>query len=365
MKYRDIVAQLQAELPKHDSRFSETVALTSLSASGSTVTAVTTSPHGKATGDAVTITESRVLNPVTLTVSDTTVTGVTDFDHDLTEFIGFDDIPDYAKVIISGTNESEFNGTFNVTSVPNRRTFTYELSATPSGPPTGSSILEETRIDGYNGRFLITVSAADTFTYEVQTDPPGDAVITDALVNAKIRISTGVNAERLFDAYTKQDPGVMWAFVIPGDTDISNDRKLQNDANVSWTTGTQDRRTKTIVNFSLMVIFPTTQEIAAMDSRDDAEDIAVALYKSLGGFKPSNPLSEDGSFVITPTGHGFIAYVGAYYAHGYNFQLVEEITEPDTFVQSDRAFRDMRLVFTNDFDEIIINTNVDLDDEPI
>lgn len=365
MKYRDVVAQLQAELPKHDSRFSETVALNSLSPAGATITAVTSAAHGRATGDAVTIAGSAVLNPTTLNVSGTTVTGVTDFDHDLTEFMGFGEIPSYATVTISGTNESEYNGAFKVKSVPNRRTFTYELNATPSGPPTGSSILEETRIDGYNGRFLITVSAADTFTYEVQDAPPGDAVITDALVSTKLRISTGVNAERLFDAYTKQDVGKMWAFVIPGDTDISNDRKLLNDANVSWATGTQDRRTKTIVNFSVMVIFPTTREIAAMDSRDDAEDIAVALYKSLGGFKPSSPLSNPSQFVLTPTGHGFVGYVGAYYAHGYNWQLVEEITEADTFKEGDRAFRDVRLIFTNDFDEIIINTNIDLDDQPL
>lgn len=365
MKYRDVVAQLQAELPKHDSRFSETVSLASLSAAGATVTAVTTSPHGKASGDAVTIAGSGVLNPITLSVSGTTVTGVTSFDHDLTEFAGSGEIPDHAKAIISGTNESEYNGTFEIKTVPNRRKFTYELSATPSGPPTGTSILEENRIDGFNGRFEITVSAADTFTYEVQVDPPGDSVVSNALVSTRIRISTGVSAQRLFDAYTEQGVSEFWAFVIPGDTDISNDRKMLNDSKLSWTTGTQDRRAKTIINFSVMVLFPATQEIAAMDSRDDAEDVAVALYKSLGGFKPSNPLSEDGSFVITPTGHGFEAYVGAYYAHTYNWQLLEEITDADTFRIGDRAFRDTRLIFTNDFDEIIINTNVNLDDDPL
>ncbi len=365
MKYRDVVAQLQQELPKHDSRFSEIVGLSSLSAVGTLVTAITSAPHEKTTGDAVTMTGTKVLNPVVLSIDGTTVTGVTTFEHDKTEFSGFGERPEYATVIISGTNESEYNGTFDVATVPNRRTFTYELSAIPSGPPTGTIVLEENRLDGYNGRFEITVLSPTSFTYETQIAPPGNSVISSAQVNTKIRISTGVNAQRLFEAYTKQNIDEFWAFVIPGDTDINNDRKLLNDSSASWTTGMQDRRTKTIVNFSIMVIFPTTREIAAMDSRDDAEDVAVSLYKSLAGFKPSTPLSCPSDFVITPLGHGFEAYVGSYYAHTYSWQLIEEISEDDTFTGDDRAFRDTRLIFTNDFEENIINTNVDLDDKPL
>lgn len=365
MNYRDIVAQLQTELPKHETRFSDQIGFTSLIAVTTTVTATTTAAHGKTTGDAITITGVRVENPVTLSVSGTTVTGTTSFDHDLTEFDGFGNKPDFATVTISGTNETEYNGTFNVVTVPNRRTFTYELPATPSGPPTGTIILEEDRIDGYNGRFIITVTGATTFTYGVAVAPPGLAVITgSATTHVKTRISVAINADRIFEAYTKQPPSDIWLFVIPRDTAISNDRDLLNDATVSWMTGTQERRIKTIVNFDVMVIFPATSQIAAAESRDDAEEIAVSLYKSIGGFKPSTTLAALNQFVVTPTGHGFGRYNGAIYAHLYNWQLIEEIINADTFREGDRAFRDARLIFTNDFDENIIDTNVDLDDQP-
>ena len=366
MNYRDIVAQLQTELPKFETRFSDQIGFTSLIAVSATVTATTTAAHGKTTGDAITITGVRVENPVSLSVSATTVTGTTSFDHDLTEFDGFGSKPGFATVIISGTNETEYNGTFNVVTVPNRRTFTYELPATPSGPPTGTIILEEDRIDGYNGRFIITVTGTTTFTYIVANAPPGLAIITSAATShIKTRMSVAINAERIFEAYTKQTPTDFWLFVIPRDTTISNDRDLLNDATVSWTTGTQERRIKTIVNFDIMVIFPVTGEIAAADSRDDVEEIAVSFYKSIAGFKPSTTLAASSQFVVTPAGHGFGSYNGAVYAHLYNWQLIEEISNADTFRTGDRAFRDARLIFTNDFDENIIDTNVDLDDQPL
>ena len=366
MNYRDIVAQLQTELPKFETRFSDQISFSSLIAVSTTITATTTVAHGKTTGDAITITGVRVENPVILSVSGTTVTGTTSFDHDLTEFDGFGSKPDFATVTISGTNETEYNGTFNVVTVPNRRTFTYELPATPSGPPTGSSILEEDLTDGYNGRFIITVTGATTFTYIVANAPAGLAIITGAAAtHTKTRISIAINADRIFEAYTKQPPADLWLFVIPRDTTISNDRDLLNDATVSWTTGTQERKIKTIINFDIMVIFPATTEIAAAKSRDDAEKIAVSFYQSLAGFKPSTTLVCPSEFVVTPTGHGFGSYNGAVYAHLYNWQLIEEITNADTFRTGDRAFRDARLIFTNDFDENIIDTNVDLDDQPL
>jgi len=362
MKTVDIVAKLQAELPNHNSSFSDTVAISSMVAVGKTVTVQTAVAHGKKTGDAVTITGVLMQNPVVLSVVDQTVTGVTTNAHDLT----FDDkITDkYTTANITGTDEALYNGSFQISSQDNRKGFTYELPSVPVGAPTGTIFLNEDRIDGFNGRFLITVTDTTTFTYETEIAPPGLAVIDNGLVNSGLRISRAITEEKAADAYTKQDVKKNWLFVIPGSSNVSNDRSLVNDAVASFAEGT-DWRIKNVVSFITAVFFPTTDQLAAMDARDEAEDIAVALYQSLAGFNVPSQVNDTSKLFVTPVGHEFGAYVGSYYVHIYNWQVTEEITEQDCLDPESRAFRDARLIFTNEFDEIIINTNVDLDEVPL
>lgn len=357
MKTRDIVAQLQAELPNHDSRFTDAVGLTSLIAAGTTITAVTIGPHGRSTGDIVTITGALIENPTSLIAVGTTVTGTTSFDHDLTEETG-------AKVTISGAADSLFNGIFPLASTINRRTFTYELPSVPSGGAGGSPVLEEDRIDGFNGRFVITVVSPTSFTYVVDTAPPGISSLAIAKVHTKPRISRAITLDKVSDAYTKQPVDKFWAFVVAGATEVSNDRNQLNDSVASFMEGTE-RRLHTIVNFDIVVVFPAADEIAAAEVRDDAEDVAAALYKSLAGFKVPSSLSDETQFLVTPTGHEFGTYTGPVYIHRYRWQVIEDLTGSDTFFEGSRAFKDVKLLFENSFKESIIDINIDLDDQPL
>lgn len=358
MKTRDIVDQLQTEVPRHTNKFTVQVAFTSLTAAGTTVTAVTAAAHGRVTGEAVSVTGVLVANPVALVASGTTITGTTTFDHDLTEFNG-------ATVTISGAADSDYNGTFALVTANNRRKFTYEALSAPAGAAGGSPLLEEDRRNGYNGRFAITLVNATTFTYEVNTTPAGDAVTTNAFANTKSRISRAVSLESVADAYTRQaDADTLWMFVVPGDTAISNDRNQLNDSIASFLEGTE-RRLHTIVNFDIIVVFPSSDERAAAEAADDAQDIAVVLYKSIAGYFSPSSMGDDTQFLITPINHGFGDYNGSYYIHRYSWQVMEDITEPDTFHVETRAFRDARLIMENEFGEDIIDTNVDLDDEPL
>lgn len=362
MKTIDIVAQLQAELPNHNSSFTDTVNITSMVAVGTTVTVVTTTAHGKDSGNVINISGVLMENPVSLSNAGQTVTGVTTNSHDLI----FDKnvVDKYTTANISGVDEALYNGLFQVSSVDNRKTFTYELPSAPVGAPTGTTILNEDRIDGYNGRFAITVLNTTSFTYETEIAPPGDADFSNGVVNTGIRITRAITEEKADEAYTKQKSGDNYLFVIPGDSNVSNDRSLMNDAVASFAEGT-DWRIKNIANFSTIVFFPAVDEIAAMEASDEAEDIAVALYKSLAGFNVPSQVNDVSKLFVTPIGHGFGDYVGAYYVHTYNWQVTEEITEADALDPKSRAFRDATLIFTNENDEIIINTNVDLDEVPL
>lgn len=363
MKTSDITAQLQGALPELNNSFGTSIAFSSLSAVGTLVTAVTASAHGKKTGQAVTITDVKTKNPVTLTRSGLVVTGETSFPHDLTEPAN-SEVENYTTANISGADEAIYNGSFQVASVPNRKKFTYLLPSDPVADPTGTTILEEKRIDGFNGRFTITVLSSTTFTYVVNIAPPGDAILDEALVFTKLRISRALTDERADESYTKQNTDENWLFVIPGDVNVSNDRAIESDAIAVMIEGA-DRRNRTIINFTILVFISTSEDLSGVEGWDEAQDIAANLYKSLAGFKPPSSLSDRSNFFCTPVGHGFFNYTKAYYVHNYSWQLVEDITDGDTFFEESRAFRDARLIFTNDFEEIIINTDVDLDDEII
>lgn len=365
MKTYDIAAQLQNIIPSINSKFGTSIGFLSLSASGLIATAATPTPHGKLSGQAVNISGVKISNSTTLVLDATTniVTGTTDFAHDLTKATD-GEITNYTTVNISGADEEIYNGSFQVLSIPNRKTFTYQLASAPISGPTGTIVIEEDRIDGFNGRFIITVLSPTSFQYTLPFAPPGISIITEGKVFTQLRISRALTAELAEAAYTKQADNANWLFVINGDTNASADRSLQSDASVSLTEGA-DWRVRTIKNFTILAFMPTTDSIAGAEYGDEAEDIAANLYKSLAGFQPPSDLSDETKFFCSPLGHGFYAYEKAYYIHRYDWQLVEDITNDDCVEPNSRAFRDARLIFTNDFDEQIINTNVDLDDEII
>ena len=85
MKAKDIINQLAAILPKKTALFNDSVVASSITRTGSTVTVITSSAHNLSTNDNVTITDSTVLNPVTITQVGNIATGTTTNAHDLTE----------------------------------------------------------------------------------------------------------------------------------------------------------------------------------------------------------------------------------------------------------------------------------------
>ncbi len=356
MKAIDIVAQLQAELPKYDNRFNTTVGISSLVAVGNVVTATTSTAHGLSNGDATTITGAKVETPISsLTLLNGIVTATTSADHDLTLETG-------ATATVEGATEADYNGTFNLVSVKNRREFQYAISTTPSSPATGT--LLEDRIDGYNGRFTITVTGITTFTYTVTFAPTGVAKVTNAFVNTLPRIARVINFEHAQNAYTAQNDQAFWAMVSLQDVTVSRDRNLLSDQTINLMKN-QERRIDTIRRVNVDVFFPTSNEYSGGKARDEAEDVAVALVASLVGWQVPSDYSDDSGYLLGLNGHLAAEFNKAYYAHRYVFETREDITAPDTFQEDDRAFRDVALLINNDFDKVIASATVDLDEEPL
>jgi uncharacterized membrane protein YqgA involved in biofilm formation len=360
MKTVDIVSQLQTIIPRYTNMFSDEISISSLTCSGSTITATTSIVHGLVTGQQVNIVGA--ITPITITnLTEINGQGVatTASDHDLT--LGYQ-----STVTIIGADQPQYNGTFDLIDVPNRYNFVYQLTTQPSiRPATGTIFLQSTLKYGYNGLQTITVTSPTTFTYVITSTPESPAQGTISL-RANTRISGTINVDRFIESYTKQLQDQIWLVVALGAASASKDRFIFSDATYTHTTG-QDFRQRIISPFSVYAFIPTINSISGMNERDLAEDLAVLIFKSILRFKTPTLFSDQTSFGITFSGHDFYQYNYAYYIHEYKFEQNYDLTYMDTIDTDDsRAFRDIDFNITSYFDGLsITNMNINLDRVPM
>ena len=165
MQISDVVKQLWLVVPTLTDLFTDDLDVVSITSSGTTATVTTSSPHGLSTGEVARIFGALVPNTITsLTQVDNVASATPGSPHDLTE--GFEDTK-IDPITIEGATESEYNGSHNLISVPDRNNFTYEITGDPSSPATGSPLLLEDLKFGYNGFFNIVLTSTTTFTYTI------------------------------------------------------------------------------------------------------------------------------------------------------------------------------------------------------
>ena len=364
MKASDIINQLAIVLPKFSDNFTSNINVTSLTRSGTTVTANTAAAHNRSVNEQVNIIGAQTPIVIsTLTRLGTVGTLETSSDHDMTENFS-------ATVEISGATEAEFNGTFNLINVKNRRKITFVMAdagpTTATGSPlllNGSSIFKD-----YNGLYKITSTPTTTsFTYEI-TDAtlytPASGTIK---AKSEPRISGAISVERIVQAYTKQPQSEYWAFVVMGDVAASKSRKIESDATDNQQRSNEFRQ-QIIQPFSIIVAIPVTSEIAARAARDESEDIFRDICRAVLFKKFDSQLFVGAQNPVQFVDHGFTAYNTAFYMHTYNFEATADITFDDTVgYDDDVAFRDIILNMTLDLgtEEDPVTANIDLDDEPI
>ena len=370
MKSSDLIKQLSIQLPKHTTFFNDSIDILNIVFVPGLVTVTTSLAHGLVSGDLVSITGALSPNPITsLTQENGIATAITANDHDLTKDKVITGLINQANqyVNITGASDSLYNGNKKLLSVSNRRTFSFEVDRTASASAIGG-VLNENLNFGYNGSFNITVTAPNEFTYSVSRILGSPASGTP-LLNVKTRVSGSASLDKSILSYTKQNPNKYWAFVVLDETRASKDRFTNNDSDKTRSTGV-DPRQKLIQNFSIYVYAPCKNEIAARAVRDSMEDVLIALFNSLLGFKPQTGLSEGAHDGITFVEHGIELYQESYYIHRFQFQNLVDITFNDTLQEeSDVAFRDIHIdyldPFVSDGDDIIMTSNIDLDEEPI
>lgn len=362
MKASDAIKQLQAILPTVTSDFNEQIGIVSIIPVGTTATVTTAVAHGVTVNDVVNITGT--VSPVAITSIDrvgTVATAVTTTNQDITE----NDLT--TEVTLSGSNESEFNGTFPFLSATDRRTFQFTVPDAGATSATGSPILEDPpSAFGYNGLITVTnVPTPTTFDYVLPVALTEPAIGT-GFVNVNIRVTGAVNIDRAIDMYTEQpDRDSLWAFVVLGDTVASKDRGTRNDATTSAAPGS-DRRQQIFQTFAVYIFKPVTDELSAREAVDDMQDVMRDLFKSLLFWKAPTDLSAGPCLGVVFVNQGVFQYNTAFLVHEFQFQVLTDVTQNDT-VDPDFnvAFRDISLTMKTSFGTEQMTAEIDLDDDPL
>ena len=363
MKASDVVTLLQTKLPSYSDLFSDNLVVSSLTSVGNVVTAVCVEDHNLVSGNNFIMTgaESNV-GIVELKRNGLEGYLETTTDHDWTNGLG--------DIEIAGATESEFNGTFKLINVDNRREVRFVMEDSGPTEATGNPVFigAESAYRSFNGlQTVASVIDTKTLTYETvgedMLSPSGNLVLKKGL-----RISAGGSVPRLVDAYTKQPPNHAWLFAVLGNVSASKSRYIDSDATDNQQRNAQgkDFRQQIISTLSLYVFLPTSDKLSSREARDQCEDLFPQICGSILYYDFDSGLAKEEGSGLTFVGHGFQAYNAAFYVHEYNFQQVTDLTFGDTVgFDLDVAFRDISLKQNLDFGtkEDSIDSEINLDDE--
>ncbi len=374
MKAQDIVDKLSASIPQHTDGFSSSLAVTSITVAGTTASVTTSGAHGLVENQNVAllgIDAPVQIDTGTFTRVGTTATFETLQDHDLT--LSEKDIAGGGKTItISGATESEFNGTFQLAKVVNRRKVM--IAVADSGPTTvsGSPIVEDANGALFNGLFQATNVATTTFDYELPVSYPLDPVIGSATVQVSIRILSVLDIEQyLGDVYTRKGLDDDVLVVQLGDVTQSKKRNEESDA-ASSTVGEYSYTPLLLQPFAVYIVMNVTDDLTGAQARDKVEaEYIPAVFRSIlrASFDTQFTYSQ---YRATFTGHGVFAYSDvngknkAVYAHEITFEQLAQLSRVDTVgPDNDVAMRDFEYTLTTDLGTGGLSATIDLDEEPI
>ena len=363
MKAEDVIKALIARLPNLTDKFCDIEAIDTITSTGLVATATVAAGHGRVDNELVTITGA--LSPITVVSVDRSgafATVVTATNHDLT----FSDREiargNVQEVTLSGANEAEFNGTFELSSVIDRLTFVINITDSGAITATGTILVTgaSSAFAAYNGSFNIVVLDANQFTYPILATIPNDATGAPRLHNGH-RITGAVTIERFLDAYTKHIKDKWWCVVVLGDVIASKGRQNTSDSTDQFVDGEHYQQAIT-QPFGVYLIAPTSHTIAARPQRDEMEDVVPYVLQSVLLAKFPSGFSALKLYRATFTAHGFFLYTGPLYIHEITFEQNADLLFVDS-VGDDLhvAFRDIELTMSTDLGDTSLTSLINLD----
>lgn len=374
MNGQDIVDKLAAIIPLYTDKFSGSIGITSIVPTGVTALVTTDAAHGLDDGQNVAIINADA--PVQIDTGTFLRTGSqavfeTLQDHDLT--LSARDVAAGGKTItISGATEAEFNGTFQLINVTNRRKLI--IAVTDAGPTTisGSPIVDDANGGIFNGLFPITLIDATQFEYTLPVSYTLPAAVSNAKVQTSIRIASVLDIDQyLQDIYTKQLLDDHQLIIQLGDVTQSKKRNEETDASSS-TVGEYSFTPMLIQPFAIYIVMNASQDLTASQLRDQVEEEFVpAIFNSVLRAKFDTGFTYS-QYLATFTGHGVYGYSDdngknkAVYAHEVTFEQLTQLCREDMVGSDDNvAMRDVSYTLTTNLGTGELLADIDLDKEPI
>lgn len=362
MKIADIVTQLVKIVPQVSDLFADSLPVESIVGDGINVTVTTIEKHRLQTGAFVNLSGVAVETDIASVVNTGAVAAIeTSTAHDLT--LGW---PPHASVQLTGFTDPQWNASFTLLDVSNRKNFDIDATGLATPTLTGSEKLLELVLGRFNGPATITRIDGTTFTF------PSTAIGSGigGIIQGSPRISGVVNVAKAIDAYTEQKITDWWLFVTqPQTSPVNKSRRADTDLNSEMTMQT-DFQEYISDGFTIFAVGNSSETSAALETMDIARhDILPALLAAVRGFSVPSGLCEESNLPIDLISHGFAVYSGAIYVHQYIFQAPQLLTRGDTVQPETVAFRDV------DYTQLItspegnmereLTVKIDLDEDPL
>lgn len=333
MQVVNIVNRLKEVISKYTDDFSDIISITSLSRVGTTVTATSTN-NGLTTGNYISVKgakESIVIASITRVGNIATITTVTD--HKLSDPSLYSGLRLPLYVELSGNKPTEYNGVFELLTVPNTsdKIFTCKVTTNPATPATGVGSLLKEDFGGYNGYKQITTIDADNFTYitdNATLGTPAQGVITAANTT---RIAGVATPERLVEIYTASANQVYKAsmFATIGANIIYKDGTVASDLTSAINTN-ESFRYEGQNDFSIYVIVPSKNDATGANASDQARSYEVPILKAIANYQFPSLLADSFYQPTVYVGNESDDYIKAYYVHRFDFLAKGLVQESDT-----------------------------------
>lgn len=332
MKGVEVVDRLKAYLPKYTTQFSNLLTVSSLTRSGTTATLVTSTPHGRTTGDYITVYGAEQVIPMTsITRSGTTATAVTSIEHGLVDPSGYlKSMRAGLTVDSSGNTPSGYDGSWQLLSVIDQNNLTFKVTGSPATPATTAGQLQTLDNGHFNRYTQVTVVDTTTLTYTV-SDSGATLAAGSIFANVGTNVIWSATFERIHAYFTSGTNRVLgsWCGVVMGAKTIDKDGVSSIDS-----TTLQNRNGsyfyQSVQTFDVFLLLPCKTEIFGGEASDLARELETAILKSIVNVPFPTQLCESVQQPTTYLGNETVDYYGSYYVHVYSFAAKGYVQEGDT-----------------------------------
>ena len=378
MKLYDIVTQLQAVLPTLTDQLTDTIAVDTMIHNTGAALITTSADHGLSVGDSIHVLGAITpisISGITHTAGAVTAEVTTATDHDLTLYSTY---TEGNVAVISGSDQPEFNGTFTIVGVTDRRHLTITVDSAAPDTVTGTMTLDNGSnvFNTVRGQYAV-VSVPTSTTLIISH---GDASLSLGTLDGTItlranpRITAGISDEAVVASYSRKiESGVktaeMWLYVVLDDATVSRGRTSRIDA-VDVQGVTTEWQQYVLQPFSLLLAVPAANQSLGRNARDTAEDLLRPILRTVCGNRFPTGLYASLCGPAQFVSHAFARYDGSVYWHDFQFEQRAEMTIHDTVGAGETvAFRDVELTITPHLDATQgagnMTDDIDLDDVPL